>query len=272
MGSRISTQLVNLGLIDEGLLLLKRHYNDIDNANEPPGRTTLCYAVAHGLEEFFKDLIDDHGADVRWRDAAGATLCHIAVPNHRLGVLNLLVSKYNLDPDARDDDQRAPLQYLFDLDTKEWHGNKLTVAETILSKFGVSLGDRDARGRTPLMDVIDLNNRHHDKIEIYSPLLPWAGVNTGDDFEKIAMLLLDKYCVSPTSQDNEGNTPLSIAMSSRSYSSHRLMQKLFSYPDVVVDDDIIKRAAKYQAGEALRRSQIVALLEAEKTALVDLHF
>lgn len=165
----------------------------LDNAakNGQLAETPLLYAARRGDAELISILLA-HGARIDTRGPGGLTALHLAVVDHRLAAMQLLLDKA-ADPNLRDAEGASPL------DDAVWGGTPEAVA--MLLSHGAHLNDPDTQtGATPINEaafkgntrVVQFLLQFHPDLGIadnrgYSPLD--SAVRMGK--EDSAMLLLN---------------------------------------------------------------------------------
>lgn len=237
-----------------GSQVLRKCYGSTVEQNEESSDLLILYhAVVNGAIELIDEVITHHGADRHWRNHDHETLCHISIRDRKSNVFALLVNKFGLYREARDEFQRTPLQ-LF-LSEKLIPSTCFGLIETrsifravraLLTGYSLKLGTKDINGRTPLMNIIatvntqrlvkkgpPASNRYFHAI--YS--------STWYDFVSI---LIRKHHADCTSQDNDGDTLLSLCVVTiPNEESNAFVRKLLRFPGVIVNDRVLEAAKPY---------------------------
>ena len=186
-GARITLEMLDIPeKTNEGMpmvkLLLELGNIDRHTASSPRRWTPLWYAVDVGYDAFVKSHLDSDPAQLGHRDSLGVTLlCHAAYRGHE-STVRLLLGYDMIDVHAMDSFGRSPF-------TLAVLSGREAVAKLLLGSGEVNVNSED-----------------------YRKLLhsaAWIG------WPSIAKLLLDAGLLDCDTQEEDGRTPLSRAVSQR---------------------------------------------------------
>ncbi|KAL9109989.1 MAG: hypothetical protein Q9187_008105 [Circinaria calcarea] len=187
------------------------------NAIDQKGRTAL-HKVGRYSQVSVARLLIQYGADSTKADESSRTPLHEAVSStfNESGELVQLLLENKAKVEARDTNQRTPLH--------EAARNGSATALQLLLEKGADIEAKDDKGQTPLQEAcFDLGSK---KMRLL--LQKGADINKTNCNGCTALhivsargnsegvkLLLSQHGIDPNSQDEDGNTPLSLAMRDR---------------------------------------------------------
>lgn len=204
--------------------------------NEPRVKNVSClmYAIKLGLTKL-ADYLVTAGADCSIRDSSGKTAVHYASMFNNFNMIGIVEKLIKSGAKVGDSDLklRTPLHYAINADTGST--DMSTEIVELLIGNGASLMDKDIRGRTPLHYAFVKIGRHKDisttdPIGICSLLLKDArdirmDMLAGPDAygctplhyaamrgSNISCMTLMNHKVDLNAMNNEGNTPLGVAV------------------------------------------------------------
>ena len=229
----------------------------------------LHYASFFGIVEIVASLVETEGCDINRMDCGGSTPLVWAARNGHEGVVELLLSRDDVNPDKPDDEGLTPLSgaalsghegvvKIFlgrdDVDpdkpgnrgkTPLWYAaysGHEGVVKILLERDDVNPDKPSNRGKTPLLyaafngheGVVKMllarDDVSPDKPDIDGKTPLWHAAYDGH--EGVVKILLERDDVNPDKPSNKGKTPLFYA----AYNGHeRVMKILLARDDVSPD-------------------------------------
>ena len=182
--------------------------------DSPPRFSGIHFASFFGMVELVASLITAQCCGINQRDCAGYTPLSWATYNGHEGVVKLLLSRNDVDPDRPDDQSSTPLLWAA-LNVRE------EVAKLLLGRNDANPDRPDNQDSTPLSWAA-LNGHEgvvklllsRDEVDPDRPddqdrtLLSWAAQN---GHKAVVKLLLSRNDVNPDRPGNQGGTPLAWA-------------------------------------------------------------
>ncbi|KAJ3578559.1 hypothetical protein NPX13_g2004 [Xylaria arbuscula] len=189
------------------------------------GFTPLHESAAKGLGEAVIRFLLNQGAPVNAPNNEGSTLLHIAASGgFDIGVSQLLL-EYGAEANLADDNGRTPLHIAAEMANKAalgthddiLHACSLTpgfyrAVMRLLLDHGAKINVADVNGRTPLHVAVEgAAFKTHDGEQEDNHATPWQKVASESLNKEIIQLLLD-YGAQTDTTDNDGRTPLHLAV------------------------------------------------------------
>ena len=246
--NRVLAYLMAEGFGVQVLEFVKRNYTSVDDEGGSLGNPILYYCVSGRWSKSaatVEELITHHGANRYW-NIDGKTLCHVAAGQHKDEAFKTLVTKYGLDPDARDHCQQTPLYYAIREMAEASCERRLT---TVLECPGVNPNIADLEGNTLLMLAVVMTNRSHE-MDVFQHLVHRERPRSRQDGYKIARLFVEKSHASLTVQNKYGECALDLVLQSPwCEESSEFLRRILGIRKVRSNEAQLKSVRRYFEGK-----------------------